>query len=190
MSKKYQVIYADPPWSYNNKTTGRTNGNQPEGSGAATKYKTMSLDQLKQMPIKELSDNDCCCFLWVTNPLLPEGLELLKAWGFEYKTMITWKKNTGTGYWFIGRTEHILLGIKGNVKAFRSGLIGFHQCNSGEHSGKPQFFRDLISEAVKNSFISPNKIELFARSREGLFPDYEYEGWDVYGNQVNNSINI
>ena len=58
------------------------------------------------MPISKITEPDCVCFLWVTNPLLPEGLQLLKGWGFEYKTMLTWKKNTGTGYWFIGRTEH------------------------------------------------------------------------------------
>lgn len=188
--KKYNVIYADPPWSYDNKTTGRTDGNQPEGSGAATKYDTMSQEDLLNMSIGEITEPDCVCFLWATNPLLPEAMQILKEWGFEYKTMLTWKKNTGTGYWFIGRTEHLLLGVKGNVKAFRSGLIGFHECKSGSHSGKPHHFRLLIDQAVKNSFATPKKLELFARSREGFFPDYEYDGWDVFGNQVNNSITL
>lgn len=188
--KKYNVIYADPPWTYDNKTTGRTNGNQPEGSGAETKYDTLALYDLYSLPIGAITEKDAVCFMWITNPLLPEGLSLLKHWGFDYKTMLTWKKNTGTGYWFIGRTEHILLGVKGRVKAFRSGLIGFHECKSGEHSGKPHYFRKLIDDAVKLSFDNPQKLELFARSREGLFPDYEYEGWDVYGNEVNNSIEL
>lgn len=189
-SKKYNVIYADPPWSYDNKTTGRTDGNQPEGSGAATKYDLITLEELQNFPINDISDKDAVCFMWVVNPLLPEGLELLNKWGFKYKTMLTWKKNTGTGYWFIGRTEHILLGVKGNVPAFRSGLLGFHECKSGAHSAKPHYFRELISTAVKTSFEEPKKLELFARSREGFFPDYEYEGWDVYGNEVNNSIKL
>lgn len=105
----------------------------------------------------------------------------------------------GMGYWFRGQCEHILLGTKGNVKAFRQQKANFYeseyfeldecyQSKCGKHSQKPHYFRELISDAVKVSFPEPKKLELFARSREGLFPDYEYEGWDVYGNQVNNSI--
>ncbi len=187
---KYNVIYADPPWSYDNKTTGRTDGNQPLGSGANTKYDTMSFKNLLDMPINSITEKNAVLFLWATNPLLPEALQLLKSWGFNYKTMLTWKKNTGTGYWFIGRTEHLLLGVKGNVKAFRSGLIGFHSCKSGKHSQKPHHFRQLINEAVKVSFKEPKKLELFARDRNDLFPDYEYQGWDVYGNECEQSIKI
>lgn len=188
MIKKYNVIYADPPWSYDNKKTGRTNGNQPEGSGAHTKYKTMSLDDLKEFPINDITEANSVLFMWVTNPLLIEGIELLRYWGFDYKTMLTWKKNTGTGYWFIGRTEHLILGIKGNVKAFRSGLIGFHECKSGKHSQKPHHFRELINQSVINSFEEPKKLELFARYRDGIFQDYEYSGWDLYGNECEASI--
>ncbi len=64
----------------------------------------------------------------------------------------------------------------------------FHQCKAGKHSQKPHHFRELINEAVKISFKHPKKLELFARDRKDLFPDYEYKGWDVYGNEINNSI--
>jgi len=199
--KKYNVIYADCPWTYENKKTGRTDGNQPEGSGAEAKYDLMTMEDIYSMDIKAITEKDCICFLWVTVPLLPEGLHTLKQWGFTYKTMITWRKimSLGMGYWFRGQTEHLLLGVKGNVKAFRQQKANFyesevfevdecHQSKAGKHSQKPHYFRELIDKAVSVSFPEPKKLELFARSREGLFPDYEYDGWDVYGNQVNNSI--
>lgn len=186
--KKYDVIYADPPWSYDNKSVkGDDEGAEISIDG---RYDLMTLEDLKLMPIKDISAPDSVCFMWCTNPLMPEAFDLLKAWGFKYKTMLTWKKTSCSGYWFMGITEHILFGVKGNVKAFRSGLLNFYACKSGNHSEKPDYFRQLISKAVGNSFDNPNKLELFARSRDGMFPDYEYEGWDVYGNQVNNSIKL
>jgi len=186
--KKYNVIYADPPWTYDN-TSMKAEG---EGKEIAidSRYQLMTLEDLKAMPLKDITEKDAVCFMWCTNPLLPESLELLKAWGFKYKTMLTWKKTSCSGYWFMGITEHILFGVKGNVKAFRSGLLNFHECKSGKHSQKPTYFRELISKAVSKTMDNPKKLELFARSREGFFPDYEFEGWDVYGNEVNNSIVI
>ena len=182
------MIYADPPWTYDNTSV------KGEGEGAEIaidgRYDLMTLMDLKDMPIGSITEKDCVCFIWVTNPLLPEGIDLLKTWGFKYKTMLTWKKTSCSGYWFMGITEHILFGVKGNVKAFRSGLLNFHACKSGNHSQKPHYFRELISKAVAKTIEDPKKLELFARSRDGMFPDYEYEGWDVYGNQVNNSIKL
>lgn len=186
--KKYNVIYADCPWSYDNKSVQFEH--DPYERAVEGRYNLMTLQDLKDMPLDMLTEKDCICFMWVVNPLLPEGLELLKAWGFKYKTMLTWKKRNGTGYWFRGVTEHILLGVKGEVKAFRDGRENFHECKAGGHSQKPHYFRELISDVVTKSFSDPKKLELFARSRENMFPDYEYEGWDVYGNQVNNSITI
>lgn len=105
------------------------------------------------------------------------------------------------GFWFRGQCEDLLIGVRGKVKPFRQQKTNFyesevfeldecHQCKAGRHSQKPHHFRELISTAVKVSFENPKKLELFARSRDGFFPDYEYEGWDVWGNQVNNSIDI
>lgn len=187
--KKYNVIYADPPWTYDNKSM-KYSADDKGNIAAEEQYNLMTLEKLKQMPLAELTEKDAVCFMWCVNPLMPEAFELLRAWGFKYKTMLTWKKSTGTGYWFRGCTEHILFGVKGNVKAFRSGIDNFYECKSGKHSEKPHHFRVAISKAVEGAFADVKKLELFARSRAGMFPDYEYEGWDVYGNQVNNSINL
>jgi len=197
MAKKYNVIYADCPWTYRD-ATGRDYIH-----GASEKYSIMSNEDIANFPISDITTKDCICFMWVTVPLLPEGLETLKAWGFKYKTMLTWRKimSLGMGYWFRGQTEHLLVGVKGNVKAFRQQKANFYesevfeidecyQCKCGKHSQKPHYFRELINNAVKVSFANPVKLELFARSREGFFPDYEYEGWDVFGNEVNNSIEL
>lgn len=186
--KKYNVFYADPPWSYDNKSV--VFGEDGVNRAVIDQYSLMTLDDIKSMPVKELSEKDSVCFMWCVNPMLQEAMDVMKAWGFKYKTMLTWKKNTGTGYWYIGNTEHILFGVRGNVKAFRSGFSNFIECKSGKHSQKPHQFRELISKSVSLSFDEPKKLELFARSREGLFPDYEYEGWDVFGNQVNGSIEM
>ncbi len=199
--KKYNVIYADPPWTYDNKKTGRDMLH-----GAEEKYDLMTNEDIMAMPVRDIMQKNAVCFIWVTVPLLPEGLATLKAWGFEYKTMITWRKimSLGLGYWFRGQCEHLILGTKGNVKAFRSQAPNFFQSEyeiaedqciqskAGKHSQKPGYFRDLIARAVQVSFVDPPpvKLELFARSREGMFSDIEYEGWDVYGNQVNNSIKL
>lgn len=184
--KTYDVIYADPPWSYDNKSM-KYSADDKSNIAADQQYNLMTLDDLKEMPIKQVSSKNSVCFMWCVNPLMPEAFELLKAWGFKYKTILTWKKTSGTGYWFRGVTEHILFGVRGNVPAFRSGIDNFFMCKSGKHSQKPTYFRDLITKATIE-MGKPNKLELFARSRDGLFPDFEYEGWDVFGNQVNNSI--
>jgi N6-adenosine-specific RNA methylase IME4 len=184
---KYNVIYADPPWSYENKKTGGT-----MDSSAEDKYNTMSLTDILEMPIRQISDKNAVLFLWATVPLMPEAFQVMQDWGFKYKTMLTWRKvmSMGMGYWFRGQTEHLLFGVKGQVKAFRYQHANFYQCKAGKHSQKPHYFRELISKAVVNSFEQPKKLELFARSREGLFPNDEYQGWHVYGNQVDNSIQL
>lgn len=184
---KYNVIYADPPWCYDSKRIGRKNG-----SAAYLKYNTMTLGDLKAMPIQDLINDSALCFLWSTVPLMPEGIELMNSWGFKYKTMITWEKigGLGMGHWLRIQTEHLLIGVRGNVKPFRYQEKNIYRKPLCIHSAKPHFFRELVMELSDKSFIECRRLELFARSREGMFSDYEYEGWDVYGNEVNNSITI
>lgn len=167
--KKYQIIYADPPWSYRNKKTGGS-----MKSGSESKYTTMSIDEICNLAIRDIADKNSVLFLWATVPLLPEAFIVMKSWGYRYKTMLTWRKimSLGMGFWFRGQTEHLLLGIKGKVKAFRIQKPNFIQCKVGKHSQKPKEFRDLI-ETIE---LSP-RIELFARQ--------ETPGWDVWGNEVN-----
>lgn len=204
---KYNTIYADPPWSYDNKKTGR--GMLKDGttcnSAADDKYNTMSLEQLCAFPIRPLCEKDTILFMWAVVPMLPEAFKVLEAWGFKYKTMLTWRKvmSQGLGYWFRGQCEHLLVATKGSPKAFRQQVCNYYQSEYdladdhvyqsrvGRHSQKPDYFRILISNAVKVSFEQPKKLELFARSRDGLFPDYEYQDdWAVYGNECNNSITL
>jgi site-specific DNA-methyltransferase (adenine-specific) len=200
--KKYNTIYADPPWSYDNKKTGRALVGSGANMAADDKYDTLSLDQLCALPIKKIVEKDCILFMWAVVPMMPEALQVIEAWGFKYKTMLTWRKikSQGLGYWFRGQCEHLLVATKGSPKAFRQQVCNYyeseydlmddhvHQQKVGRHSQKPGYFRDLISKAVTISFEEPKKLELFARTREGMFGDMEYEGWDVYGNEVNNSI--
>lgn len=177
--KKYNVIYADPPWSYSNKKTGGS-----MISGAGSHYDTMPIEDICAMGKNELKDliaKDCVLFMWATVPLMPEAFKVLDAWGFKYKTMITWRKvmSMGMGFWFRGQTEHLLLGTKGKVKAFRLQEANIIQCKVEKHSKKPEVFRQLIERAIVK-MESPEKLELFARHETG--------GWDVFGNQVSNSI--
>lgn len=170
--KKYQVIYADPPWSYSNKKTGGGNS-----SGASQHYDTMSLQDICDIAIPTAKDS--CLFMWATVPLMPEAFKVMDAWGFKYKTMITWRKlmSMGMGYWYRGQTEHLLFGIRGKIKAFRVQEANIIQHKVGRHSEKPEVFRELIE---RSTLHMPDKLEMFARK--------ESIGWDVFGNQVNNSI--
>lgn len=176
--KKYNVIYADPAWSYKNKKTGGS-----MISGADAHYKTMSIQEICELPIKDICEKDCILFLWVTVPLLPECLPVLDAWGFKYKTMFTWRKlmSLGMGYWFRGQCEHLIVATKGKVKATRMQIPNFHQCKAEKHSKKPEYFRSLITD-VATKLGYDKKVELFARN--------ETPGWDVWGNEVANSIKL
>jgi len=132
--KKYNIIYADPPWTYSNKKTGAN-----MTSGSESQYKeTMTTDEICSMPIPKITEKNSVLFLWATVPLLPDAFKVMEAWGFKYKTMLTWRKvmSLGMGFWFRGQTEHILFGVKGKVKAFRFQKSNFYQCKAGKHSQK------------------------------------------------------
>lgn len=153
----------------------------------------MSIDLICSMgnnELRDIVDKNAVLFLWVTIPLLPEGLQVMDAWGFKYKTSLTWRKimSLGMGYWFRGQTEYLLLGVRGKVKPFYMQVANFYQCKAGRHSEKPHYFRELIVKATDKVFTDPRRLELFARTKSGLFGDDDLKGWDVYGNQVNNSI--
>ncbi len=170
--KKYQIIYADPPWKYNNVRTGGS-----LKSGAASHYPTMDIKSIATLPVQQIADKNSVCFLWATVPLLPEALFVLNRWGYRYKTALFWRKimSLGMGFWFRGQVEILLLGTKGKVKAFRIQKSNFVQAKAGKHSQKPQEFRELLEE-IK---LQP-RIELFAREKT--------DGWDVWGNEVESDI--
>ena len=176
-NKKYKIIYADPPWSYNSKKP--TTAKRPSAMGVSLTpdyyYKVMNLEEIKKLPVQKISDDDCVLFLWATNPLIREALEVMEAWGFKYITMITWHKTNskGMGYWFRGYTEHLLFGKKGKIKSFRSMVHNLQEAKFEKHSKKPDLFRKMIESVTKE--LNP-RIELFARQK--------IEGWDSWGDEI------
>lgn len=177
--KKYQIIYADPPWSYKSKGSPCLPEKQPETCRVEYYYPTMKLSEIKGLPISWISEKDCTLFLWATTPMIQEAFETMRSWGFKYKTMMTWEKTNKDcmGYWFRVCTEHLLVGVKGKVKSFRCMERTLHSEPRLGHSKKPQYFRDLIS-----SVAIGRKIELFARQKT--------PGWDVWGNEVESDIDL
>ena len=163
--KKYQIIYADPPWRYDfSKSSTRKIENQ---------YQTMSIEDICKLPIP--SAENSVLFLWATSPKLLEALEVMKAWGYTYKTHSVWDKETiGMGYWFRGQHELLLVGVKGKVSPpdpKNRGSSVFREKKT-IHSKKPLWYRDYIATA----FPQMRKIELFARDTA--------DGWDCWGNEV------
>lgn len=175
--KKYKTIYADPPWQFQNRT-----GKVAPEHKRLTRYDTMTLDEIKQLPVSDVVDEKGHLYLWVPNALLPEGLEVMKAWGFEYKTNIIWEKvrkdgmpdGRGVGFYFRNVTEILLFGIKGSKN--RTLDPGRSQVNlirsiKREHSRKPDEFIPLIESCSSAPFL-----EIFARGAR--------KNWDMWGNQA------
>jgi N6-adenosine-specific RNA methylase IME4 len=139
----------------------------------------MDLESIKKLPISDICNKDSVLFLWATVPLLPEAFQVMKAWGYKYKTMITWRKimSLGMGFWYRGQTEHLLFGIRGKIKAFRMQECNVIQHKVEKHSKKPDVFRKLVERSTVD--LNP-KIELFAREK--------VSGWDCWGNEIESDI--
>ena len=176
---RFNVIKADPPWQYDNVRTGGS-----MRSGAQQKYPGMTLKELMEVPVKQVSQRNAVLFLWVTIPMLQEGIILLNHWGFKYKTSVTWVKKgrLGLGYWMRGEVEMLLLGVRGEVKAFRSQIPNWVVAPKTEHSRKPAVFDRIISDLITPSIPCPDKLELFARR--------ETPGWMCVGNEIQKGIHV
>ena len=170
--KKYNIIYADPPWSYKDK---KCNGN------CESHYNTMNIKDICKLPIRDITDKDCVLFLWVTYPMLKEGLELIEAWGFQYKTIgFQWIKQNksgngfffGLGRWTRGNTECCLIAVKGKPKRVNNAVSQLVISPLEKHSKKPDIVREKIVELIGDL----PRIELFARQT--------CDGWDCWGNEV------
>ena len=171
-TKKYQIIYADPPWN--------EIGGGKIKRGADKHYPLMKTKDIIALPVQEITDDNAHLYLWVTNNYMQDGLEVMRSWGFKYKTMITWVKDRfGLGQYFRGQTEHCLFGVKGMIPyktvngKRQQGTTVFHAPRT-EHSRKPEQMRELIQKVSDREGF--NKIELFARQN--------HDGWDVWGNEV------
>lgn len=179
---KYNIIYADPPWTY------KVWSNKGNGRSAASHYNTMTKQDIQNLPIQELCADNSVLFLWVTYPCLLEGLELIEKWGFKYKTCaFSWvkmnkKKPTpfiGMGYYTRANNEICLLATKGKpLKRINKNVEQVILSPIREHSRKP----DEIRERIINLFGDLPRIELFARQK--------FDGWSAWGDEIKSDINI
>ena len=154
----FRVIVADPPWQYD--------------SGNALPYPTMALEDIKAMPVRDIADENAILWLWTTNAHLPVAFDVVTAWGFEYKALLTWVKDRmGTGEWLRGQTEHCILGARGKP-VFLHGSDGtVLEAARREHSRKPEEFYTLVEATCPGG-----KLELFSREQRN--------GWQTYGNDT------
>ena len=167
-AKRFGVIYADPPWRFepHSRVTGMDRA-------PSNHYPVMSVANIKALAVAGIAAADCVLFLWATAPMLPEALEVMAAWGFEYRTNFVWAKDrAGTGYWNRNQHEHLLVGVRGDVPAPAPGAqwASLIPAAVREHSRKPDEARRMI-EAY---YPTLPKIELFARGEAR-------PGWDVWG---------
>lgn len=190
MDKKYNIIYADPPWDYDDKSLDR--------GGANIHYQTMKTEDICNMDIKKYSADNCILFIWGTWPKLQDCLDVIMSWGFEYKTIgFIWIKKykkkkyknfIGMGRWTRSNSEYCLIAKKGKPERFNKGIQQIIETEHNdeqliefpvyEHSKKPDIIRDKIVSLCGDF----SRIELFARNT--------FEGWDVFGNEVINDVNI
>ena len=178
---KYNIIYADPPWQY------WTYSKKGQGRSAESHYPTMSIADIKALPVRSLAAKDCALFMWITFPCLQEAMEVLSAWGFEYKTVaFVWVKQNrksdslfwGMGYWTRANAELCILATRGHPKRQSHSVHQVIMSHIEEHSKKPEEARERIVQLMGDL----PRIELFARQSP--------VGWDVWGNEVECDISL
>lgn len=172
----FSTILADPPWRFSN----RTGKVAPEHKRLG-RYATMSLDEIKALPVSEAAAENAHLYLWVPNALLPEGLEVMRAWGFKYVSNIVWAKRRkdggpdgrGVGFYFRNVTELLLFGVKGRMRTLAPGRsqVNMIETRKREHSRKPDEQYKLIEDCSPGPYL-----ELFAR--------YPQPHWEVWGNEA------
>jgi N6-adenosine-specific RNA methylase IME4 len=179
--KKYRIIIADPPWNYSNSSA---------RGAAENHYPTMKVDEICNLPVEKVAHNDSILLLWCTWPQLKKGLQVVESWGFEYITGFPWikivgepridlwgelqiKPQYGVGFWVRGCSEIIMIGKRGNVSPETGNFVGLLSENFG-HSRKPDNLHDF-AETMQGPYL-----EMFARRSR--------DGWDVFGNEAENSI--
>ena len=175
--QKFKTILADPPWQFQNRT-----GKMAPEHKRLTRYSTMKLPEIMALPVRDVADEPCHLYLWVPNALLPDGLAVMKAWGFEYKSNIVWEKvrkdgepdGRGVGFYFRNVTELLLFGIRGNnARTLAPGRsqVNLLRTQKREHSRKPDEIFNIIERCSSGPYL-----ELFARGHR--------PGWTLWGNQA------
>ena len=175
IEKKYDIVYMDPPWRYGGRVR---SGSGRQQSLEGDHYPTMSIQELKDLPLKELTNKDSLIYMWVTSPFVAAGIEIAEYWGFEYKTVaFVWDKTIPLmGAYTMGATEQVLVFKKkgGKIPQPRGArnIRQFISQKRREHSRKP----DEIRTNIELMHPEQSKLEMFARTSP--------EGWDVWGNQT------
>ncbi len=175
--RKFATILADPPWQFQNRT-----GKVAPEHKRLSRYPTLTIDEIKKLPVSQAANEKCHLYLWVPNALLPWGMEVLHAWGFHYKSNIVWHKvrkdggsdGRGVGFYFRNVTELLLFGIRGNnARTLKPGRtqVNYISSRKREHSRKPDEQYSVIESCSPGPYL-----ELFARG--------EREGWSNWGNQA------
>jgi N6-adenosine-specific RNA methylase IME4 len=179
-NRGFRTILADPPWQFQNRT-----GKMAPEHKRLSRYGTMELEDIMSLPVRALAEDPAHLYLWVPNALLPEGLRVMEAWGFHYKSNIVWHKirkdggpdGRGVGFYFRNVTELVLFGVRGkNARTEAAGRrqVNFLATQKREHSRKPDELYDIIEDCSRGPYL-----ELFAR---GTRPK-----WTVWGNQADDS---
>ena len=174
----FKTILADPPWQFQNRT-----GKMAPEHKRLNRYPTMALNEIMALPVSQVAAETSHLYLWVPNALLPEGLMVMQAWGFQYKTNLVWEKirkdgcpdGRGVGFYFRNVTELLLFGVRGtNVRTLSPARtqVNLIRSQKREHSRKPDEFITLIEQCSPGPYL-----ELFARGQRN--------NWTLWGNQAN-----
>jgi N6-adenosine-specific RNA methylase IME4 len=177
-ARKFKTILADPPWQFQNRT-----GKMAPEHKRLSRYETLTLDEIKNIPVSSAATEMAHLYLWVPNALLPDGVAVMQAWGFNYKSNIVWHKirkdggsdGRGVGFYFRNVTEMILFGVRGkNARTLAPGRrqVNYISSRKREHSRKPDEQYKIIESCSPGPFL-----ELFARG--------DRKGWVNWGNQAN-----
>ena len=190
--KKYKIIYADPAWSYKDKS-------KSHGGGAESHYSCMTIEEMCNMPISEIAEKDSVLFMWVTMPFLQDCFSVINAWGFTYKTCgFVWIKGNkrmgkqqlsflpsdalddfmGMGRWTRANAEICLIATKGKISRINPSVRQVIYAPIERHSKKPNETRERIVDLMGDL----PRVELFARQN--------HEGWDAWGNEIENSLTL
>jgi N6-adenosine-specific RNA methylase IME4 len=176
--RTFRTILADPPWQFQNRT-----GKMAPEHRRLSRYSTMSLREICELPVSVAASHPAHLYLWVPNALLPHGLAVMEAWGFTYKANIVWHKvrkdggpdGRGVGFYFRNTTELVLFGIRGSMRTLAPGRrqVNIMRTMKQEHSRKPAELYRIIEECSPGPYL-----ELFARGRR--------RGWTAWGHQAEN----
>lgn len=172
----FGTILADPPWQFNNRT-----GKMAPEHKRLMRYPTMTMEEIMELPVARIAKPASHLYLWVPNALLAEGLEVMKRWGFTYKTNLVWYKvrkdggpdGRGVGFYFRNVTELVLFGVRGSLRTFQPGRrqVNILSSQKREHSRKPDELYPIIEECSPGPYL-----EMFAR--------HHREGWEQWGNEI------